>query len=135
MAENDFHSELIVQMLRHVLGTIHAAMLSTCTTERHHEAGEIALDESLGMEIDQRIDMFEETQYLTVFLQEVYHGFVESCHVFVLDIASWIISTATVEHIPSPITALVLRHSVLVGEAEYLDHQRRPGCRFWVEMA
>ena len=69
MGKDDFHAELIVQMLRHVLRTIHTSMLPTRTPERHHEAGEVAFDETLGVEIDQWIDMLEETEDLTVFLK------------------------------------------------------------------
>ena len=123
MAEDDFHAELTVEMLGHALCTIDTAMLSACTSERNHEAGEVALDEAFGMEVDHGIDVLEETEYLAVFLEEVDDGLVESCHVLVLDVSSWVVGTSTVEHIAASMSTLVLRHSVLEGEAEHLDHE------------
>ena len=123
MAEDDFHTELTVEMLCHALCTIDAAVLSACTSERNHEAGEVALDEAFGVEVDERIDVLEETEYLTVFLEEVDDGLVKSCHVLEFFVTAWVVGASAVEHITASMSALVLGHSVLERETEHLDHE------------
>ena len=105
MTEDDFHAKLVVKVLCHALSTIDTSMLTTGTAERYHETRELTFDKSLRMEIDNWIDMLEETENLAVLLQEVDDGLIEPCQMLVLDVASGIVRSATIEHIASSVTA------------------------------
>ena len=95
MTEDDFHAKLVVKVLCHALSTIDTAMLTTGTTERYHETRELTFDKSLCMEIDNWIDMFEETENLAVLLQEVDDGLIEPRQMLVLDVASGIVRSVS----------------------------------------
>ena len=122
VGDDDFDAVFAVQVFREVLGGIDAAMLAACAAESEHEMCETALHESLHMEVGQSIDALEEVDQLSVLLQEVDHGLVESCQLFVLLIASWIVGAAAVEHITATIAGGVFWKSFLEGEAHHIDH-------------
>ena len=79
------------------------------------------------MGIGQFIDRVEERQDLTVILKESDDRLVKSRQFLIRFIASGVMGTATVEDIAATVAALVLRDTLLIGEAEHLHHQRSLG--------
>ena len=115
---------LLVDMLRQVLRTIDAAVLSARASEAEHQGSEAPLHISLHMMVGQLIDRFEEVEDLAVVLQKSDHRLVQSRQFLVRLIASRVVRASAVEDIASAVARLVLGNAVLVGEAIYTDHQR-----------
>lgn len=107
MTDVHLYSELLVQMFREVLRRVDTAMLSAGATEGEHEVGEATVDVTLHVSIGEFVDAIEEGEYLTVVLEEAYHGLVESGELLVRFIASGVVRRTTVEHVSAAITRLV----------------------------
>ena len=115
MAEiNLYLGEMLMDMFSQMLSTIDRAMLSACTAEAEHQAGEATLYVALHMGIGQTIDTFEECEYLAVILQELYHRLVKSCHVLILFIATWVMGGTAVEDVAATVAAIVGRYAPFV---------------------
>ena len=125
MAHAHLDTKLLVDMLCQVLRAIDGAMLATRAAEGEHQRRETSLDVARHMGVGKFIDMVEEREYLAIILKETDYRLVESCEFLVRLISPWVVGAAAVEHIPSPISALVLRDSLAVGET--IDaHDKRP---------
>jgi hypothetical protein len=118
MTEMDFHAELLVDVFGHMLGTIDGAMATTCASKGDLQMGETTLDVAGHMEIDETIDALEESENLTILLEEVDDGLIETCKGLVLVVATRIVSAAAVEDITTSVARLVDRNALLEGEGE-----------------
>ena len=107
-----------------VLGTIHTAVLTARTSKREHEVAKPSLHVTLHMGIRQAIDTLKEGCYLTVFLQEVYDGLVQTCLLLILGIAPWVMRTAAVKDIASTISTHILGYASLVTKTEHSYFER-----------
>ena len=68
MIDAHLDAEFLVDVLGQMLGTIHATVLSTRTSETEHQAGETALYITPYVGIGQLINAIEESEYLAVVL-------------------------------------------------------------------
>lgn len=103
MAEVHFDSEFLVEVFGYVLGTIDGTMLTSGASEGDLKVGESAVEPALGVEIDNGIDMREELEDFSVFLEEVDNGLVESGDGFVFGIATWVVGRTAVEDISASV--------------------------------
>ena len=69
---------LLCQVMRHMLRTIHRAMLTSCAAKADHQACEPSLSVCFHMRINDTVGMLKESEYLTIILQEPYHRLVSS---------------------------------------------------------
>ena len=74
----DLHVVFIAQVSREMFGTIDRPVLSAGTTEGDLQVRKIAFHESLHMMIDQRINGLQERKNLTVVLQKINDGLIQS---------------------------------------------------------
>ena len=107
----------LAQVLGKMLGTINAAMLTACTAETDHKAGEAPADEPLYVVLRQRIYMAEESEYLAVILKEADDLGVKAREVLVLSIATGIMGGAAVKDVTAAIAGRVFGQSPLVAKA------------------
>ena len=114
VADAHLDAELVVDMLSKVLGGIDGTMLTTRTAEREHQRGKATLDISAHVGIGEFIDRIEESQDLTVVLQESDHRFIESRQLLIWLITAWVMSAATVEDIATTIATLILGDTLAV---------------------
>ena len=124
MADAHLDTELLVDMLRQMLGRIDGTMLATRTAEGEHQRGEATLDVAAYMGIGEFIDRVKEGEDLTVILQESDYWLIKTCQFLVRLIAPWVVSRAAVEHIATTVAALILRDALAVRETEDSHHQR-----------
>lgn len=122
----DFHLKTIflVDMLCKMLRGVDRAVLSAGTPKAEHQRCEASLHVPFHMMVGKLIHRLEEFYYLAVILQETDDGFVESRQLLIRLIASWIMSTATIEDISAAIAAGILRNALTVREAEDMNHER-----------
>ena len=72
----NLYAIFIVQVFGQVLRAVNAAVLSSGASKTKHEMGETALQVALNVMVGQAVNAVEEGEYLTVVLQESYHGLV-----------------------------------------------------------
>ena len=116
-----------MDMLGQVLGAIDGTMLTTRTAEAEHQRRETTLDVATHMSIGQFIHAVEESQYLTIVLQESDNRFVQSRQLFVRLVTARVVGRTAVEDIAATIAAFVLRNALGIREAEDAHHQRSLG--------
>ena len=109
MYQFDFNIIFIVQVFCEVLGTIDRAVLPARTTERHLQVCEIALYIPLHMMIDQCINGVQEGQYLTVLLQEIDDGLIQTGHLLVFFVPTRVVSRTAVEDITASVSGFIGR--------------------------
>ena len=98
-----FDSEFLVEVLGYMLGTIDGTVLTSGASEGDLKVGETTVEPALGVEIDDGIDVREELENFSVFLEEVDDGLVESGDGFVFGIATGVVGRTAVEYIPSTV--------------------------------
>ena len=124
VADAHLDAELLVDVLRQMLGGIDRAVLTTRTAEGEHQRGEATLDIAAHMSIGQLIDGVEEGEDLTVVLQESDDRLVESCEFLIGFITARVMGASAVEHIAATVATLILGDALAVGETKNLHHQR-----------
>ena len=106
----------LVQVLCQVLRTIDRAVLPAGTTERHLQVCEIALNIPLHMMINECIDGVEEGQNLTVLLQKIDDGLIQTGHLFVFFVPARVVSRTAVEDITASVSGFIYGKSLLKRE-------------------
>ena len=101
-----------------MLGTIDGAVLTAGATEADLKVGKATFNPTLGMEIDNGIDMREELKYLAILFKEVDDGTVKTRKCLVLLITSGVVGRTAVKDITATIARCILRDSFLEGETE-----------------
>ena len=124
MVNAHLNAKLLVDVLGQMLGAVHAAMLSACTSKTEHQTGKTTLYVASHMGVGQFIDAVQESQYLAIVFQKSDNGLVQSRQFLVWLVAARIVRRATVEHIATAIARLVFRNTFSKREAEHPDHQR-----------
>ena len=99
-----------------MFGAIDRAMLTSGTAESDLQMVKTTLEKALHMMIHQGIYRIQERQYLTVFLQEIYHRLIETRESLVFVVFTGVVGTAAIEDIPAAGTGLIRRDSALEGE-------------------
>ena len=102
-----------------MLGTIDGAVLTSGATEADLKVGKATFNPTLGMEIDDGIDVGEELKYLAILLKEVDDGTVKTRKCLVLLITPRIIRRTAVKDITATVAGSVLRYSFLERERVY----------------
>ncbi len=104
VVEHDFHGrEFVVYVPGEVFGGVYRAVLSSGAAECDHQVGETSLDISLNVVVNQSVGVFEECGYLTVFLEEVDYGLVDSGEGFVPVVFSGVVHSPAVEHVSASV--------------------------------
>lgn len=116
MDEFDLNIVFLFEVCRQMFGAIDRAMLTSGTAESDLQMVKTTLEEPLHMMIYQGIYRIQERQYLTVFLQEIYHRLIETRESFVFVVFTGVVSTAAIEDIPAAVSGLIRRDSALEGE-------------------
>lgn len=99
-----------------MFGTIDRAMLTSGTAESDLQMVKTTLEEPLHMMIYQGVHGIQERQYLTVFLQEIYHRLIETRESLVFVVFTGVVGTAAIEDISAAVSGLIRRDSALEGE-------------------
>lgn len=116
MDEFDLNVVFLFEVCRQMLGAIDRAMLTSGTAESDLQMVKTSLEEPLHMMIHQRVHGIQEGQYLTVFLQEIYHRLIETRESLVFVVFTGVVGTAAIEDIPASVSGLIRRDSALEGE-------------------
>ena len=103
-------------MLREVLGTIDGAVLATSTAESHLQMGEITLNISRHMMVNDLIYRVKEGQNLSVSLQEVNHRLIQAYKGFVFVVFTGVMRTTAIEDVSAAVTGCILRQTAFKGE-------------------
>jgi hypothetical protein len=104
----------LVYVLCQMLGGINAPVLSSCTSEREHQACKPSLYIPFYVGIGQLIDTLEKCQYFPVILKEAYYRLVKSCQLLVRLVASRGMGRAAVKDISAAIAGSVFRYAFFV---------------------
>ena len=110
------HAIFLVQVLRHMFGTIDRTVLAACATERHLQVCKIAFEESLYVMVHEGIYMRQERQYFAIVLQKVNHRLVQAREGFELVVLTGVVGTTAVEDVTATVTGGVFRNTALKGE-------------------
>ena len=78
------------KMPRKMFRTINGTMLTSSTPETDHKVREATFPESLDMGIDHCIHMLQERQYPSIFLKELYDGYIPTGQLLIRLITSGI---------------------------------------------
>ena len=116
MDEFDLNVVFLFEVCRQMFGAIDRAMLTSGTTESDLQMVKTTLEEPLHMMIHQGVHGIQEGQYLTVFLQEIYHRLIETRESLVFVVFTGVVGTAAIEDIPASVSGLIRRDSALEGE-------------------
>ena len=116
MYQFDFNVIFLFKMLRQMLGTIDRTMLPTRATESHLEVGEVAFDKARHMMIHQRVNRVQEGQDLSVLLQKINDGLVQSGELLICIVLTGIMGSAAVEDISTAVSGLIYRKALLKRE-------------------
>ena len=108
-----------------MLGTIDGAVLTAGATEADLKVGKATFNPTLGMEIDDGIDMREELKYLAVLLKEVDDGTVKTRKCLVLLITSGVVRRTAVKDVTATVARCILRNAFLEGERIYSYNELR----------
>ena len=125
MAKMYFNSEFIVKVLGNMLGTIDGAVLTAGATETYLKIGETSFNPTLGMEIDNGIDMREELKYLAVLFKEVDDGTVKTRKCLVLCVTTRVVRRTAVKDVTATIAGSVFGNAFLEGEGIYSYNELR----------
>ena len=104
-----------------MLGTIDGTVLTSGATETDLKVGKAMFNPTLGMEIDNGIDVGEELKYLAILLKEVDDGTVKTRKCLVLLITSGVVRRTTVKDVTATVARCILRDS-------FLERIKKPGC-------
>lgn len=110
------HREFFMDMLGGMLGRIDAAMLSTGAAEADLQMVEAALEKTLDMMLDERVDVAEKLGNLAVFFQEADDRFVQTGQGFVLVVLAGVVGRATVEDIAASVARCILGYAAFETE-------------------
>lgn len=116
MDEFDLNVVFLFEVCRQMFGAIDRAMLTSGTAESDLQMVKTTLEEPLHMMIYQGVHGIQERQYLTVFLQEIYHRLIETRESLVFIVFTGVVGTAAIEDIPAAVSGLIRRDSALEGE-------------------
>ena len=109
----NLYTELLVDMLCKMLGTIHGAVLTACASEGEHKTGEASLDISCHMGIGKLIHRIKEGEDFSVVLKETDYRLVQSREFLVRLVTSRVVGASAIEHIATTITAIILRYALV----------------------
>lgn len=116
MDEFDLNVVFLFEVCRQMFGAIDRAMLTSGTAESDLQMVKTTLEEPLHMMIYQGVHGIQERQYLTVFLQEIYHRLIETRESLVFIVFTGVVGTAAIEDIPAAVSGLIRRDSALERE-------------------
>lgn len=116
MDEFDLNVVFLFEVCRQMFSAIDRAMLTSGTTESDLQMVKTTFEEPLHMMIYQGVHGIQERQYLTVFLQEIYHRLIETRESLVFVVFTGVVGTAAIEDIPAAVSGLIRRDSALEGE-------------------
>ena len=106
-----------------MLSTIHRPMLSSGASEGNHKTVEPPFRICPHMWHDHRIDMFKETDDLSIILEKTYDRFITSGQFLIRFISARIMNGTAVKHVSASVSCRILRYSFLEREAADLDFQ------------
>ena len=106
----------LVQVLCQVLRTIDRAVLPARTSEGHLQVRELTLNIPLHMMINECIDGVQEGQNLTVFLQKIDDGLIQTGHLLVFFVPTRVVSRTAVEDITASVSGFIYGKSLLKRE-------------------
>lgn len=116
MDEMDVDIVFLFEVCRQMFSAIDRAMLTSGTSESDLQMVKTTLEEPLHMMIYQGVHGIQERQYLTVFLQEIYHRLIETRESLVFVVFTGVVCTAAIEDIPAAVSGLIRRDSALERE-------------------
>ena len=123
MAEPNFDTEFLVDVLGEMLRRIDGTMLTARATEREHQRSKTTLQIPLHVGIGEFVNAVEEGRDFAVIFEEANHGFVESGELFVGLVTPRIMRRAAVEDIAAAVAALVLGNAFFIGKTEDPNHE------------
>ena len=103
-------------MLCQMFGTIDGTMLTAGTAEGDLEVGEVTFDEALDMMIHKGIDGIQESEDLTVLLEEVDDGLIESGKGLVLLVFARVVGRTAVEDVTASVAGIIYGKTLLKRE-------------------
>ena len=113
MRNPNLYPELLVDMLRKVLGAIYGAVLTACASEGEHKTGEASLDISRYMGIGKLIYRVEEGEDFSVVLKETDYRLIQSREFLVRLVSSRVVGASAIEHIATAIAAIILWYALM----------------------
>ena len=123
MADVNLHTKLLVYVFCQMLGTIDAAMLTSCTSETEHQTRESTLQITAHMSVSQLVNALQECQDFPIVFKETDDRLVQSCQLLVGLITSWVMCASAIEDIATTIATRILGNALAIGETEHTDHQ------------
>ena len=103
-----------MNVVSYMFSRIDRTMLASRATEGYLQIGKATVEPSLHVEVNQRIDAIEETQYLAIILKELYHLVVTTGEMPVLRVAPRVVGATTVEDVTATIARDVFRYAFLI---------------------
>lgn len=124
MTNVHLYTELLVNMLSHMLGTIDGTVTPACAAATDLQVRKTTLEETCHMKIDQFVDAVKKREYFTICFEKVNNRLIKACKRLILFIPPGIVGTATVKHISSSIATLISWDTLLEGEGIDVDDKR-----------
>ena len=124
MDDAHLDTKLFIYMFGQMLRRIYAAVLSASASETEHKACKSALDVTAYVGVGQLVNAVKERKYFAVVLKKAYYRLVKACQLLVRLVAPGVVRAAAIEHIATPVAALVFRNALMIREAEHADNQR-----------
>ena len=116
MNQFDAYAVFIVEMVGEMFSTIDGAMLSACTAERDLQMAKITFDKALNMMVYEFIHGVQKSEYLSVLLQKINDGLIQTGKGFVRIVLTGIMGRTAVKDISASVAGIVYRNTALIRE-------------------
>ena len=119
----DLNAKLSVQVFSQMLGRINGAVLAARASETDRQIGKATFHVALDGNVDQSIDVLQESYDFTIVFEEADDRFVQSRERFVAFVFTGVVHGTAVEDEASAVARRIFGNAFLVGEAGDFNHE------------